>query len=202
MKIRIESPSALRVDGSILAGRMQDPPVAAVPLDVEHQQRTNWCWAAIAVSLARHYGTGAFTQDEVAAGVFGIMGSNAAHAVDDRANSVALLDDALRFVGCHASWTPGRPVLADIARELAGKRPPCVCLEWSSGDAHYVVVTGCVGSSGELTIGDPLHGTSMQLFHAFPATYRSAGAVWRGVYWTGPGNRDLPAQPGMRARGA
>ena len=136
------------------------------------------------MSLARHYGSGNFTQRHVAMAVLGAQAQDEAAAID-QINSIALLEDALFHVGCTASWTPGRPALRDIASEIAAGRPVCVCLQWQGGDAHYVVLTGCTGS-GELMVEDPLHGASLQQFEAFPQTYRSAGTVWRGVYWTAP----------------
>ena len=168
---------------------------------LEPQQQSNWCWAAIAVSLARYYGVGEFTQHQVALAVLGTrqvygeqvyaeqVSGEQVHAESvspDRFNTVALLEDALRHVGCRASWTPGRPELRDIAAEIAAGRPVCACLQWRTGDAHYVVLTGCLAETGELTVEDPLQGRSLQKFDAFPGVYRSAGTVWRGVYWTAP----------------
>jgi hypothetical protein len=153
---------------------------------LEPQQQSNWCWAAIAVSLAHFYGVGRYTQHEVAVAVLGARKTDE-ELPSDQINTIALLDDALRFVRCAASWSPGRPALREIAREIMSGRPVCVCLQWQTGDAHYVVLTGCDAGSGELTVEDPLHGPSLQQFDTFPRTYRSAGAVWRGSYWTAPG---------------
>jgi hypothetical protein len=158
---------------------------------LEPQQQSNWCWAAIAVSLARYYGVGEFTQHQVA---LAVLGTRQVHEEQvygesvspDRFNTIALLEDALQYVGCRASWTPGRPELRDIVAEIAAGRPVCACLQWRTGDAHYVVLTGCLAETGELTVEDPLQVHSLQKFDAFPGVYRSAGTVWRGVYWTAP----------------
>jgi len=135
--------------------------------------------------LARYYGVGEFTQHDIAVAVLSERTEGELMA-PSQINTVASLEDALRHVRCTASWSPGRPSLREIASEIAAWRPVCVCLQWQTGDAHYVVLTGCAAETGELTVEDPLHGRSLQNFNAFPKTYRSAGTVWRGVYWTGP----------------
>jgi hypothetical protein len=155
-----------------------------IPFVLQRKERSNWCWAAIAVSLGDYYGMGRFTQCGVAAAVLGTSTEADSDAID-LSNRTASLEDALLCVGCHVSWSPGRPALHDIAADIVHGRPVCVCLQWRSGDAHYVVLTGCT-DHGELTVEDPLHGSSLQQFGDFPNTYRCAGTVWRGVYWTRP----------------
>jgi Papain-like cysteine protease AvrRpt2 len=146
---------------------------AVLPMSVERQELSNWCWAAIAAALARHFKTGEFRQDEIA-------------QIVERRNTTAALDDALRRVGCVGRWSPGRPPFEHIAAEIAQGRPLCVCIQWQSGDAHYVVVTGCHTDTREIVIEDSLHGPSVHPFDEFPRSYRGSRAVWRGVYWTSP----------------
>lgn len=176
-RLRVESSSATRESYS-------GAPRAAVRRERHHlaltlqpQQRTNWCWAAIAASIARYYGAPQWQQQDVANAV---LGPNVEQDV------CAQLDDALRAVGCFSHWTMGRPPLERIRHELDAERPVCVCLEWRGGGMHYVVIDGYDVERRELRLGDTLHGPSLQQYDEFPRAYRGRPALWRATLWTEP----------------
>ena len=151
---------------------------------VARQEKSNWCWAAIACSVARYYGIGTYRQADVAAGLFDADGWNV----------IAPLDEALAVAGCAGYWSPGRPAFERIGAEIDAGRPLGVCIQWPTGPAHYVLITGCFRVTREIYVDDPLHGRSVQPFADFPMTYHGLEAVWRGVYWTSPAPQPASAE--------
>lgn len=153
-------------------------------LVLERQRQANWCWAAIASSLARYYGGEAVEQDEIASRVIGVECRDP--AFDERSNVYATLRDALLAVGCYSDWSPARPSFERIRSEIDAGRPLCICIEWRTTGLHYVVVTGYHERGAELRVDDPLYGPSIQRYGDFPRRYRASGAVWRNTIWTSP----------------
>ncbi len=153
---------------------------------MQHQELSNWCWAAIAASLSAFYGGRQLAQAEVAADVLGYAcsGFRADPELAARCNVCARLDDALKAVGGYSHWSPGKPTFARIRTEIDAGRPVCFGLDWLSGGFHYAVVTGYYADAREIYVADPLHGPSVQAFEPFPSRYRGSGGVWRGTFWT------------------
>jgi hypothetical protein len=197
MRLKIESPEATHVCyGS--ASRPADVERSArfLPVQLQRQAQSNWCWASIAASLGRYYGTRRVEQHDVASALLGedcsAFSSDPALAL--RCNVCAMLDDALRWVGCFSHWSPGRPSFARIRVEIEAGRPLALSVNWHHGGSHFLLVTGYCRDTEELQVDDPLHGTTLQRYADFPQNYRTVGGVWRGTYWTCP--PDLPILEG------
>jgi hypothetical protein len=196
MKIRIEHESA-KTTGSqscpAIAG--QKGTVSArdsmiLPFEMEHQERSRWCWAAIAVSMARFYDTGRWRQCDVASRVFGAQGFEGPENANlhEQWNQNRSLDEALQIIGCFSHWSPGKPPFERVAAELDSGRPFGIRIEWRAGGAHYVVIFGYHGSHREIHIADPQHGIFIQSFDSFPHGYQTGGAIWTENFWTHAGN--------------
>lgn len=198
MRLLIEPPNAHR------AGWLPGPTQRSgqTGLLLERQERSRWCWAAIAVSLARHFGlTGPagtpWTQRELAARLLSEVPPDAAPAPadgDDLLNRELLLEQALRVVGCFSHWSRGRPSPQRLAAELQAGQPVCLRIAWHDGGSHYVAVAGLEPATGEVFVQDPLHGPSVHAYEGFPDRYRNRGGVWAETVWTrGPASRSAPA---------
>lgn len=153
-------------------------------LVIDRQRQANWCWAALASSLARYYGAETVEQHEIASRVLGMECGE--RGLDERSNVYATLRDALRAVGCYSHWSPARPSFERIRSEIDAGRPLCVCIEWRTSGLHYLAVTGYHEHPAELRVDDPLHGLSIHRYEEFPGQYRATGAVWRNTIWTSP----------------
>ena len=136
------------------------------------QSAENWCWAAIAASVARHYGAAPADQNEIAARLTGSL---------DRE---ARLDAALRLTGCFGHWSPGKPLFDRVRFEINAGRPFAARIAWHQGAGHYVLVTG-YHADGTLQIDDPATGQSVAPYSGFPERYRSGGG-WTETFWTTP----------------
>ncbi|NEW06828.1 hypothetical protein GK047_12485 [Paenibacillus sp. SYP-B3998] len=157
-----------------------------LPLILEPQQLSNWCWAALSASIGRYYGAVDMGQPEIAGKLLAMDCSRHMEEpeVATACNTVAMLDDALRLVGCFSHWSPAKPAFERIAMEIDAGRPVCLCLEWKFGGTHYAVITGYSARAGDVYIEDPLHGSSVQAYASFPGGYLGSAGYWRGTYWT------------------
>jgi hypothetical protein len=190
MQLRIEPPEAKRESYSDAARRYSSPMCNTYVLDfvLQHQELAKWCWAAIAASVGRYYGAQHWHQHEVASALLGFDYSRFQKEpeVAARCDAYAMLDEALRIVGCYSHWSPGRPTFERIRAEIDAGRPLCLRVEWYCGGSHYVVVTGYYADTREIYLEDSLHGPSVQAFDTFPGNYRMTGGVWRETFWTSP----------------
>jgi hypothetical protein len=157
-------------------------------LIMQRQELEHWCWAAIAVSLGAFYGTRRMMQHEAAGALLGMdcSGFQSEPDVVSRCDVCAMLDDALKLVGCFSHWSPGRPTFERIRTEIDAGRPVCFCVDWKTGGSHYAVISGYYANTREVYVADPLHGPSVQAYSTFPTQYRGIGGFWRGTFWTSP----------------
>ena len=155
---------------------------------MQMQEQDNWCWAAVAVSVAQFYSsTTPWTQQcDVASRELAKMccpaGVNAACDVP------WYLDNALTRVGHFSTWTNGPGTLGDIQGEIDNGRPLGARIEWSNHGGHFVVVSGYSLSSlaGDLiTVEDPITAQSTIPLAAFQSAYQGNGR-WTHLYWTCP----------------
>jgi hypothetical protein len=151
------------------------------------QEQDNWCWSAVAVSVAQHYNSATTwtRQCDVASHELAKTccppGSNTACDVP------WYLDQALTRVGHYNTWASGTLTLDEIRAEIDVNHPVGARIGWSGGGGHFVVISGYSRSSaGEfVTIDDPIFGHSILTLATFTSAYQSTGN-WTHSYWTQP----------------
>jgi hypothetical protein len=147
-----------------------------LPIEVNQQLKSRWCWAAIACSVGAYYDTIHIEQAELV---------NRLLPDDDTERNINFkLDVALKYINCFSHWTIGKPTFERIQFEINQGRPLGVRLEWFKGGAHYILINGYNSEDGSIFIEDSLHNRSVQDFNQFPDHYRVSGAVWTEIYWT------------------
>jgi hypothetical protein len=165
-------------------------------LTVEHQQQTQWCWAAVSNSVSHYYDPGStWTQCTIANAELGQTGccTNGSSAA---CNKPWYLDKALTRVGCFQSIASGTLSFATIRSLIGAARPPCARQAWSGGGAHFMAITCCyegilglLGESGSmakrLKITDPWYGDSIVDYTTFVSGYQGTGS-WTHSYRTEP----------------
>lgn len=168
-------------------------------LDFENlqQERTMWCWAAVAANVARYYDPQTkFTQCSVASGeLMQDCSCNGATPDPDPCNVYGYLMSSLFRVGHFAKWVALRPAAADeIKGEITQMRPLCARILWNGGGAHLVVISGYaesniagseVPSVSGVAIADPWWGQSDIDFEDFPALYVNCGRCTDNYYTAG-----------------
>ncbi|HUA56821.1 MAG TPA: papain-like cysteine protease family protein [Candidatus Sulfotelmatobacter sp.] len=153
----------------------------AFPL--QHQQHVNWCWAAVAASVALYYRPRAtWTQCKVADVELqrcDCCGSGGRR----RCNVPGHLDTSLRIVGRLARRQWARSTFAQAEREVRARRPLGARIQWPNGDGHFATIVGFLaGRPRMLAIDDPYYGRSHVDYRTFCRGYYHG--KWTDSYFT------------------
>ena len=153
---------------------------------MQHQEQTQWCWAATSNSVAHYYNAGStWTQCGVVNAEFGRSDCCSVPATND-CNQPWTLGTALTRVGHLASMVAASTSFADLRTELDNGRPLGVRIGWSGGGGHFNVV-GCYASNvlglQSIEIEDPWYGTSVWDYDTFRTAYQGTGS-WTHSYKT------------------
>lgn len=167
-----------------LAGAAPAVPAAArtLPLTVEKQKASNWCWAAVAVSVDRNEGGTAWTQCELANRELTMTGCCTDPGPCDTPHR---LDLALTTVNRLSYWAVGTTPFGQVRKEIDASRPLCCRIGWQgTASGHFVVIRGYSegDTRNDLEIDDPIDGPSTYEYGEFATRYRQTG-VWTHSYF-------------------
>jgi Papain-like cysteine protease AvrRpt2 len=149
---------------------------------IETQKKSEWCWAAVAVSIEKYFNPkSTLTQCEVAKEVLDAKNKECS---DPEINLPASLTIALHQRG----WLSGKmnsPLSFDLVRqEIDAGRPVCARIKWNGGGAHFIVLTGYeILQSGarHLDVADPLNPNTTVDYDAVRDNYYGEGQ-WVATY--------------------
>jgi hypothetical protein len=176
-----------------LRGNTQPMDMAAgsnpLAFTIQTQEQPKWCWAAVAASVGNFLGTGDqdWQQCDVAAHCLQAAADCCEHPNDF--NTDCELEPALKYTHCLARpVVNGRLSMADVVREIDGRRPICLRMRWFSDDprapAHFLVIFGYDLARGSVDVADPEDGTTgPQALENFPGSY-NGGGEWTATYCT------------------
>jgi hypothetical protein len=153
---------------------------------IQHQRHSNWCWAAVATSVALFYQpAGKWTQCVVANSALGRKDC-CRKGAGGTCNVIGHLQNSLTVVG-HATAPPHVVGTAGFDRaqaEIDGGRPLGARTQWEGGDTgHFVTIVGYHRVVELLTVDDPLYGRSHVDYRTFCTDYRGSG-TWTHTYYT------------------
>jgi hypothetical protein len=171
-----------------------------INFSIQRQQQSEWCWAAVAVSVERFFNPASeLKQCEVANMVLpkeypanplpkSDCGCCCQCCCDpDSCNQPAQLELALQEIH---KWrttldrsvlSPGTLTFEAVCREIDRHRPICVGITWRSGGGHFVVVRGyrlLTSGARQVYVADPLNPSSLVDFDEFTFAY------WGDGEWT------------------
>ena len=154
---------------------------------MQAQQQLNWCWAAVAVSVAQFYVAASpwSQQCDVASQE---LGKTCCPAGSNTACDIPwYLDLALQRVKHLNTWAGGSVPMGTIQGEISGSHPTGARIAWSTGGGHFVVVSGYSSSpAGDfVTIEDPIWAQSTLALSVFQSSYQGSGR-WSHTYFTLP----------------
>jgi hypothetical protein len=163
---------------------------------MEHQQHSNWCWAAVAVSVDHFFSKrSTWCQCRVASRMAKLEKITVTNCGDckhtkkisQKCNVPWYLDKALRIVRRLNGKPKPLPLsFAALEKKLKAGRPVCVRVRWGRGPAaHFVVVSGCeTGPGGHhwVDVDDPFAGSSTWLYDEFRDDYQYAKGHWSATY--------------------
>lgn len=178
----------------VLAAAAEAPDVATLPgqgrtlpFNMEKQKQSQWCWAAVAVSVARFFqASSAFTQCRVANAE---LGTNVCCANPAACNFDHTLETALAQVG-HFRDVAHEPLpFSDVQGEINAARPLGCRIGWFGGGGHFVILHGAsVASAGGtvkrwVAVADPLFGPSDYQLINFTGAYHQGEGEWTHSYF-------------------
>jgi hypothetical protein len=160
------------------------------------QSQNQWCWAALAVSVARYYApSSTVTQCSLANWAFG----NAASVNCCTAQAAPLFpcnqpyrpDTALAYLGnLNAPMRPQSLLFSEVVAQIVLANPIGIGIMWQGGGnvGHALCITGydCTDpdpANAYIEVKDPTYGATLAKFSNFPANYQT-GASWVQTYLT------------------
>lgn len=162
----------------------------ALEFDIQQQEKSKWCWAAIAVSVARFYNRSSkVTQCDVANAE--LRRDDCCSGAKDICDEYGYLASSLNRYGHLEKWAVLQPPTpAEIRGEIANNHPLCARVAWFEGGAHFVVIAGYAEvlrpdgtyQIGGLAIADPWWGVSDMDFGDFPNAYAKCGRCTDSYY--------------------
>jgi hypothetical protein len=171
-----------------------------IPFHLEKQEATNWCWAAIAVSVNHHFAPGSrWRQCGLVKAVLGKAPEKdrpknpdwCAKPVPRQCNRSYYLEDALRRLG-RLKRCSGPLGYREIQREIDADRPVCARIEYrdKGRSGHFVVITG-YHTDHSLDIADPWYHGGKVKYQVFKTNYRNS-ARWTHTYLVRGGKTTCP----------
>jgi hypothetical protein len=152
---------------------------------MQHQQQTNWCWAAVAASVSAFFNPNTnWTQCGIVNAEFG-RNDCCTQGSSTNCNRPWYLDRALTRTGNLRSWSSGAGTLADIMQEINASRPLCARIGWSGGGGHFVAIDGYNRDLGMIAVDDPWFGASDVVLSTFQTAYQGSGS-WTHTYRVQP----------------
>jgi len=160
-----------------------------LPFFMQHQEQTNWCWAAVSVSIANYFSTpgpsgGPWRQCDVANAELG-QSTCCSNGSTSDCNQDWYLDRALTRVSHLAGpVTPAPESFTYVQLEITAQRPVGVRIGWYGGGGHFVAVTGYDDTNGaqQVDIEDPWYGPSTYDYGSFVSAYQSGAGQWTHTY--------------------
>ncbi|HVV44131.1 MAG TPA: papain-like cysteine protease family protein [Bryobacteraceae bacterium] len=172
-----------------------------MPVKMEKQLESNWCWAAVSASLKNFFSPqSGFQQCHLASPVL-LSEAQIEAAVrccehPDECNMQAFLEDALAFAGNLHQKLHGYLGFPGIMNEIDAGRPVGVRIEWSDGYGHFLLIDGyrAFGSDAQqVHVSDPFYGASYILHGDLVDNYQNDG-IWTDTYFV-RAEGDVPFDP-------
>ncbi|WP_331447405.1 papain-like cysteine protease family protein [Streptomyces xanthochromogenes] len=155
--------------------------------NMQAQTQSNWCWAAVATSIALYYNAAStWTQCTVANSQTGQTNCcTPAGASGTACNSQQPLDNPLRIVGHLNRMVGNRVDFAEVESEVKAGRPLCIRIGWAAGGGHFCTAIGVDAPADQaiVAVDDPIYGKSDQVYNTLATSYQGSG-TWTHSYYT------------------
>jgi hypothetical protein len=158
--------------------------------NMQTQQQTNWCWAAVSASISSYFGNpagpsgGPWQQCEVANCALNQV-SCCANGNTPLCNVDWYLDQGLTCVKHLAGpVVPGPSPYSYVQQEINSNHPVGVRIGWYGDGGHFVALSGWDDSSGTqfVNVEDPWYGPSTYDYNTFSTAYQSGAGGWTHTY--------------------
>ena len=157
---------------------------------MQDQEESEWCWAAVAASIALHYsGSSPWTQCKVAEAELNEK-KCCQKPVPSACNRRWRLHSTLRTTQNLSRYTTRREAFAVIQQEINNGRPLCARIGWKGSiSGHFVLIDGYDESSGTQFVmvrdPNPLVRTALVNYATLVKGYQGTGS-WTDSFFTQP----------------
>jgi Papain-like cysteine protease AvrRpt2 len=173
---------------------------ARLTFEMQHQCRSEWCWAATSVSVSRYYDPESdWTQCAMVDAEKGLTGC-CNDATRDDCNEANVLDGPLSRAEVFDHKQRGSVSSDSVRGEIDSGRPLALRIGWAGGHTgHFVVIDGYRSDGVEwVAVDDPLNGVcDLPVSTLTDGAYQQSG-TWTHTYFTRP----PPIQPALRGEAA
>ncbi|HTR34698.1 MAG TPA: papain-like cysteine protease family protein [Bryobacteraceae bacterium] len=150
---------------------------------MQPQLESNWCWAAVSVSVERYFAPQSSLSQCQLAGK--LLGRNDCCLGSAACNQPEFLEDALDKAGRPPSDIKPPLGFDDIRQQIDAGKPVCARIAWDGGPrGHFVVICGYHQlPTGEqlVDVADPFYSGSTVDFQEFATAYQGSGQ-WTDAY--------------------
>ncbi len=152
---------------------------------MQGQECTNWCWAAVAVSICRYYNPNCnWTQCTLVNAELSRTDCCLNPLCKAGCNIAWFLDRALSRTGNLRLWSSGAASFTDVSNEIDSDHPIGVRIAWTGGGAHFVAIYGYHSSLNMVAVADPWGPQySDVVYSTFVASYQGSGS-WSETNYT------------------
>ncbi len=156
----------------------------------ERQQYDQWCWAAVARSVAQFYDSATkWTSQCVIANAALQRTDCCSDPERPECNRWWYLDSVLALTGNLKRFVHEAKAFEEVVREIDDNRPIGARVGWSGGGGHFVVITGYDYGKASFILKDPWYGDSIVSADVFRNAYQGTG-TWTHAYETQPAPPD------------
>jgi hypothetical protein len=179
---------AIPLDATADAATLEAAGMIALDIHVQHQEQGNWCWAAVASSVAKFLsGYSPWSQCAVASAIFpgGKCCENGSSSACDKPCE---LDIALEKTGNLKSPVVNDQVEpADLVSSLKDGKPVCIRIAWATDKGHFAVIRAASddgSGAGHVVISDPIFKESYHDISDLNGNYLNGDGRWTDTYYT------------------
>jgi Papain-like cysteine protease AvrRpt2 len=164
--------------------------VQTLPLNMQPQQQTEWCWAAVAVSVSLFYNSGSsWIQCSVVNSELN-QSSCCQNGPSAVCNQPWYLDSALQRTGNLDHWVQGSASFSQSSLEVKQGKPLGVRIGWLGGGGHFIAISGYDDSNAAAPLAyvcdpNPGVGPSWVSYNTLVNSYQGSGQ-WTTCYYTRP----------------
>lgn len=155
------------------------PSSKELPLQVQRQEQTQWCWAATSSSVSAYFdGASLWSQCKVANSTLGRSDCCGAGA-SRQCNVPYYLDRALTTTGNYDRIAHGAETFSSLQGVINSDRPLCIRIQWGgNGGGHFLCIIGWkVADDGTkyYIVSDPIYERSEITERTLDGTYQGSG---------------------------
>jgi hypothetical protein len=158
---------------------------------IQPQERSEWCWAAVAVSIERYFDPqSALTQCAIANAVLG--SEKVCCQNGSGCNEAATLISALQQINRLKRILTRPLTFPELQRELDAGLPVCARIRWKGGHAHFIVLVGyrvLPPRTQHVDVEDPFNPSGTVAFDTLRDAYYGNGE-WIDTYLVTPSSKN------------